>query len=211
MDETKSRGRVAFAFLSYTSATSALSILHSLIFQLASNDDDLKTVVCASCREDLKSNLDDAVRLLTSLLSCTGPVYIIVDGVDEIDEVERGRLLNQLLAILKSCEVTKILVSSRIEADLTDILQEAAITIRVDHRNSGSIQAFVNRITRKWYKEREFLPEAQAEIEGLLAPLASNSKGISILQEIDNADIDDFRYVFICKDRSEQYQTPRNG
>jgi hypothetical protein len=52
------------------------------------------------------------------------------------------------------------------------------MSIRVDKRNAGSIQAFVNWHTQKWFLDRAFLPEAQAEIERLLAPLASNSKGM---------------------------------
>jgi hypothetical protein len=50
-------------------------------------------------------------------------------------------------------------------------------TIRVDTRNGGSIQTFVTQRTQEWFQERNFLPEAQAEIQSLLAPLASNSKG----------------------------------
>jgi hypothetical protein len=176
----KSFGRTIFAFLSYTtsSTTSALSILHSLIFQLVSDDDDLQDVLCQSSRVDLKCNIDNAVHLLTTLLSCAGPVYIIIDGVDEIDEVERGRLIRQLLDLSKNCGDAKILVSSRLEADITKILDEAAAKIRVDHCNSGSIQAFVTQHTRIWYQERHFLLEVQAEIDGLLAPLAANSKGM---------------------------------
>ena len=180
VDKARSFGRTIFAFLSYTlsSSTSALSILHSLIFQLASDDDDLQAVLCQSSRENLKSNINVATNLLTKLLNCAGSVYIVTDGVDEIDEIERGRLIKQLLDLSKNCDYTKILVSSRPEADITAILNGKAITIRVDNRNAGSIQAFVTRYIHKWFLDRGFLPEAQAEIEGLLAPLASNSKGI---------------------------------
>ena len=174
----KSLRQTIYAFLSYTlsSSSSALSILHSLIFQLASDHDDLQTVVCQSSRESLKSSIDTAISLLTNLLGYTGPVYIVIDGVDEIDEIERRRLLKQLLHLSEACEGAKILISSRPEADIGEMIKDKA-TIRVDSRNGGSIQTFVTQRTQEWFRERNFLPEAQAEIQSLLAPLASNSKG----------------------------------
>lgn len=149
-----------------------------MIFQLASDDDNLEAVLCQSSRENLKSNISVATDLLVKLLNCAGPVYIVIDGVDEIDEIERGRLIKQLLDLSKNCDDIKILVSSRPEADITAIMNSKAITIHVDDRNAGSIQAFVTRHIHKWFLDRDFLPEAQAEIKGLLAPLASNSEGI---------------------------------
>ena len=180
IDKSKSLGRTLFAFLSYaySSSTSALLILHSLIFQLASDSDDLQAVLCQSSRENLKNNINVAVGLLSTLVECAGPVYIIVDGVDEIGEIERGRLLNRLLDLSENCRETKILISSRLEDDITAILNSKAAAIRVDNRNAGSIQAFVTRRTQNWFRHSNFLPEARSEIEGLLAPLASNAKGM---------------------------------
>ncbi|KAF2792115.1 NACHT domain protein [Melanomma pulvis-pyrius CBS 109.77] len=186
VEKTRSLGHTLFAFLSYnlTSSTSALSIIHSLMFQLASTNDDLQAVLCQSSRENLKSNLSAATDILTTLLSCAGPVYITIDGVDEIDVVERSRLLRQILEMSKVCGETKFIISSRPEADITAILDGETATIRVDNRNSGSIQAFINLNTQKWFQQRDFLPEARAEIEGLLAPLASNSKGMFLYAKI---------------------------
>ena len=180
VDTTKSLGKTTFAFLSYTlsSSTSALSIIHSLIFQLTSDDDDLQAVLCQSSRENLKNSINVATSLLATLLDCAGPVYIVIDGLDEIDERERGKLMREFLDISKNCADTKILVSSRPEADITATLFDKVVTIRVDKRNAGSIQAFVNWHTQKWFLNRAFLPEGEAEIQRLLAPLASNSKGI---------------------------------
>ena len=155
-----------------------MSIIHSLIFQLTSDDDDLQAVLCQSSRENLKSSIDVAISLLATLIGCAGPVYIIIDGLDEIDEIERGKLMKQLLDLSKNCEDAKILISSRPEADITAIFYDKVMSIRVDKRNAGSIQAFVNWHTQKWFLDRAFLPEAKAEIERLLAPLASNSQGI---------------------------------
>lgn len=180
IEQARTAGQAIFAFLSYTlsSTTSALSVVQSLIFQLASSHENLQAVLSASGRGDLKCNIDSATSLLMKLLACAGPVYVIIDGLDEIEESERHRFMKQLLHVLESCKHTKILVSSRPEADILETFGEKATTIRVDQRNAGSIQAFVTGHIQRWFKEREFLPEAQAEIESLLAPLASTSKGM---------------------------------
>lgn len=180
INQAKPAGRAIFAFLSHvhSSSTSALSILHSLVFQLASDDDDLQAALCQSSRKNLENSIAVAVSLLTTLLNGAGPVYIIIDGVDEIDEVERGRLLRQLLDLSKDCEETKILISCRPEADITTILGSASASIRVDNRNASSIQAFVNHQSHRWFQARNFLPNDRADIERLLAPVAANAKGI---------------------------------
>lgn len=180
INKAQTAGRAIFAFLSHVfcSSTSALSILHSLIFQLTSDDDDLQAALSQSSPGNLKNRITVAVSLLTTLLNCAGPVYIIIDGVDEIDEVERAILLRQLLDLSKNCEETKVLISCRLEADIKTILDSASASIRVDNRNAGSIQAFVNSQSHRWFRNRNFLPNERADIERLLAPVAANAKGI---------------------------------
>ncbi|KAL9096860.1 MAG: hypothetical protein Q9165_000824 [Trypethelium subeluteriae] len=193
IDKAKTLGLVIFTFLSYTlsSTTTALSIIHSLIFQLASNHEDLQAVLSQSCREDLKHNIDSATRLLTTLINCVGPVFLIIDGLDEVDELERGRFLKQLLCMSENCKDAKILVSSRPEADLEKMLDETATGLRVDHRNAQGIKAYVDGRTQSWFQERGFLPEAEMEIKNLLAPLPSNSKGMFLYAKIVLSNIED--------------------
>lgn len=114
---------------------------------------------------------------LTTLLCTAGPVFIVIDGLDEIDEIERARLLQRLLELSDSCDEAKILISSRIEDDINFILCDKAVEIRIDDRNAGSIQAFVSRRVEAWFLLQDFLPEARAEIVGLLAPLSSKANG----------------------------------
>ena len=172
-------GRTIFAFLSHdlSKNTSALSIIHSLLFQLTLDDHTLQALLCQSTRKNLSNDLGVAAELFRKFLSCVGPVYIVIDGIDEIGEVERGRFLGQLLLTAKECEGTRILISSRPEVDIKACLDPDFDSIPIDHRNSGSIQAFVTRRTKQWFHRRGFLQEHQAEIEGLLAPLASKAKG----------------------------------
>ena len=183
VDHALSKGRTLFAFLSYkfSSSISALSIIHSLIFQLTSGDDDLQAILCQSASKELRRELKRAVELLTTLLTTTGPVFIVIDGIDEIDEIERTRLLRCLLELSNCCDETKVLVSSRIEDDLQAILGDTAVQIRIDDRNAGSIQAFVSRRVQEWFLLRDFLPEARTEIQGLLAPLSSKANGMYLL------------------------------
>ena len=118
------------------------------------------------------------MELLTTLLSTAGPVFIIVDGLDEIDETERVRLLYHLLELSNSCDEAKILISSRMEDDIHTILHDRAVEIRIDSRNAGSIQAFISRRVQEWFLSRDFVPEARAEIKELLAPLSSKANGM---------------------------------
>jgi hypothetical protein len=183
IDYALTEGRTLFAFLSYkfSSSISALSIIHSLIFQLTSDDDDLQAILCQSTSKELKREMKRAMELLTTLLAMAGPVFIVIDGFDEIDEIERTRLLRCLLELSNCCDETKVLVSSRIEDDLQTILGDTAVQIRIDDLNAGSIQAFVSRRVQEWFLLRDFLPEARTEIQGLLAPLSSKANGTYLL------------------------------
>lgn len=180
IDKARTVGRTLFAFLSHvhSSRTSALSVLHSLVFQLARNDEDIQTALFEASRADLENSITVTASLLTMLLKCAGPVYIIIDGVDEIGEVERGRLLRQLLDMSKNCDEMKLMVSCRPEADVKAVLESVSASIRVDSRNAGSIQTFVTRQSHRWFEIQSFLPGVRSEIERLLAPIAAKAKGM---------------------------------
>lgn len=184
--KTQKLGRTAFAFLSHTlsSSTTAISVIHSIIFQLVSDDQNLQTVICESSRETLKRDIGNATDLLSRILACAGPSYIIIDGLDEIGEFERGRLMGYIISISKTCDESKFLISSRPESDISAKLTNEAIVIRIDRRNTGSIQAFVNQWVQQWFLDREFLLETRDEILGHLSPLASKSKGMFLYAKV---------------------------
>jgi hypothetical protein len=175
-------GKVVYAFLSYkySSSLSALSISHSLIFQLAADDEHLREIVCQSSKEALKSSIDIATELLKTLINYAAPVYIVIDGLDEIEELDRRQLLKRILELSKACAGVRILISSRNEVDIKQRLKDHT-TIRVDLQNAGSIQNFVNQRAKEWFSERDFESDEKSEIEGLLAPLAAHAKGKSEL------------------------------
>ncbi len=125
-------------------------MMYSLIFQLASDNDDLQAILCRSTAKELKRDLKRAVELLTTLLTVAGTTFIVVDGLDEVDQDERVRFLRNLLKLSNTCEEARILVSSRREDDIHAILCDNAVEIRIDDRNAGSIQAFVSRRVETW-------------------------------------------------------------
>ncbi|KAL6403418.1 NACHT domain protein [Ilyonectria robusta] len=186
IDKAMCSHRTVFAFLSYdhSAKTTALSVLHSLMFQLASEDDQLQTVLCQSTRVNLKNKLDVATQLLQTLLSCAGPVCVVIDGIDEIDGSEQRVLLHQLVDLSNACQETRILVSSRTEPAIEKVLEPVSSKIRVDTRNAGSIQAYINDWFGEWISTHDFLPNDKASIMGLLAPLSAKAKGMFLYARI---------------------------
>jgi hypothetical protein len=169
----------AFAFLTYQETkTSALSTIHSLVFQLARRDDEMKAIICESMSEDLESDITAASNLLTSLIRYAGFVYLIIDGVDEISTAERGRLLTELLKLTKICEKLRIILSSRPEADIVRLLGDAAVVIQIHDHNEKSIKGYVHERSQDIFNTRKVFPRARMEITKLLAPLASRANGM---------------------------------
>jgi hypothetical protein len=146
---------------------------------LAIEDRDLRVTLTRSKGRDLRSYTNYAGDTLSELLKCAGPTYLIIDGLDEIPEQERQMLLSKLLTIVDGNNEVKLLISSREEYDISRILKEKAKAIRVDSKNSGSIQAYINRRTQVWFRNTDFTAMAMSEIQGLLAPLAANARGRS--------------------------------
>lgn len=177
--KTYTISHTAFAFLShaFSSSISAVSVLHSLLFQLASQHENLQDVLCHSTNEQVKSNVTAAVDTLKAVLDCAGHVFLIIDGLDEIDEVECGVLLKQLLHLSHECHETRIFVSSRREEDIMAILEGNSEMVRADGRNEESIQAFTDYQLKQIFQSRRFPPQIQDEIKRSLAPLASKAKG----------------------------------
>ncbi|TGJ79599.1 hypothetical protein E0Z10_g9161 [Xylaria hypoxylon] len=184
--KAESIGPTAFAFLSYKQHrdATAISVIHSLIFRLVSENDDLKTVICQSCSEECKRKLDRATDLLVTILGCTGPAYLIIDGLDEMDEVERGRLLTKLVQTSKSPHEVRLFISSRAEADLVSILRSDATVIQIEQRNLQCIQTFISEWTQSWFLQRKFCPEEQTEIKLGLEPLAPKSRGMFLYARV---------------------------
>lgn len=176
--QTLSGTRILYAFLAYKSReeVSALSIFHSLVFQLASGDDDLQPTLCQSVQQSFKDSFDATAKVLQTLIYHAGSTYIVLDGLDEIKESERHRLLEKLLEIMGDCDDLRVLFSSRAESDIQKLL-EGQRSIRVDKCNTDSIAAFVDHRTEQWLALHNFLPGVAADLRALLKPVASKAQG----------------------------------
>ncbi|KAF9760965.1 hypothetical protein IL306_004033 [Fusarium sp. DS 682] len=174
-----------FAFLTYLdSSISALSILHSLIFQLSSHNLSLKTMLCQSDLQHLGNDFNVAATLFKSLVQGAGVVRVIVDGLDEIDQTQRSRLIKELVRLSAECEECQILLTSRPETDISNNLDGKTTNIQVDQKNAGSIQVYINQTMEKWFEERDFVPDVRHQLQGWAAPLASQAKGMFLYVKV---------------------------
>lgn len=181
VDHLKNKQRLTcFAFLTYKDEKiSALSMMHSLIFQLAERDDELVDIVCESEVEELKSNLGAATDLLKSLILHAGEVYLVIDGVDEINESERISMVRKLLEVAKSCPGLAVTLSSRPEADLVHTLGNTAVAIQVHDHNEQNIESYITESTQKMFGDRQILRrDHRQKIQSLLTPVAKRAKGM---------------------------------
>ncbi|KAI1212575.1 nacht domain-containing protein [Annulohypoxylon truncatum] len=177
--------KTAFAFLTYQEAkTSAISTIHSLVFQLAERDEDLMAIVCESIDESLRSDLNAAANLLSSLIHYAGLVYLVIDGVNEISEAERGRLVTELLRLVRECENLRIILSARPEADLTRLLCDTAAMIQIHNHNEGSINNYVLQRAQYILGTHNIPLHIKSEIRNLLLPLASRAKGMFLFARL---------------------------
>ncbi|RBR14508.1 hypothetical protein FVER53590_03349 [Fusarium verticillioides] len=184
-----------FAFLTYLdSHISAISILQSLIFQLASTSLSLKTIMCQSNLQHLGSDFKVASALLQTLIQSAGVVHLIVDGLDEIEPVQRSRLLKELVRLGYECGECRILFASRPESDVIRELDGKTTDLQVDKNNAGSIQIFVNKTMIEWFKERGFIPEVQDQLQCWAAPLAFHAKGMFLYVKVI------FRIIYYIND-----------
>ncbi|KAF5712258.1 Nacht domain-containing protein [Fusarium mundagurra] len=184
-----------FAFLTYLdSHISALAILHSLIFQLASTSLSLKTMLCQSDLQHLGNDFKVAATLFQTLIQSAGVVRVIVDGLDEIEPTQRSRLIKELVRLSSECDECHILLTSRAESDISRDLDGKTMDLQVDKNNAGSIQVFVNQTMTEWFKERGFVPEVQDQLQGWAAPLAFHAKGMFLYVKVI------FRIIYYIND-----------
>lgn len=164
----------------YRTNTTARSILQSLLFQLAMDSKDVQAVLVEENERDVLGNTKYVSGLLKNCLKIAGPTYILLDGLDEMDAFERGILMQQI-ADLEDCTEVKVFVSSRPEDDIAETLKSKATAIRVDKRNSGGIQSYVDKRTQDWMRNGGFDREARDQIQTLLTPVVAAANGTYVI------------------------------
>ncbi|KAL6355681.1 hypothetical protein LRP88_11285 [Fusarium phalaenopsidis] len=165
IEHTREHHPALFAFATHANngSLSAFSILQSLMFQAAEDDKDFQTLLVESQERELRGNTGYIVGLLKTFLATSGSTFIIIDGLDEMEECERQILLHRLTELSKECKDLRLLISSRSEDDISRRLEDKATIIRVDDRNSGSIQIYVDRSIEEIRSELRALPN---DLEG---------------------------------------------
>ena len=176
---------VLFALISFrntreTTSNITLGLLHSFIFQLVFEHKELQPIlhnVYESNYRQLSSKVAFAQDLLLKMLQLVEQPYMIVDGIDEIEYLERQRLLGILLSLCKDCGDLKLLIGSRGEYDIVRLLRPKALTIRVDHKNSKDIGSYVNSQVDMWCSKFNIDGTTSLEIRTLLSSVALKAKG----------------------------------
>ena len=179
--EARARHCTLFAFPSHDTPgrSTARAIIHSLLFQLASFDRSVQSLLINTDDPLLLSSTSKSSQFFKTILETFGPTYIIIDGLDEMETTERSLLINSLLAV-ERCAETKVLLSSRLEDDIMNVLQKRATSIRVDQKNAASIQSYVDLRIQQWMQVTQFFDKAaQRQIHNLLRPLVSKANGES--------------------------------
>ncbi|KAI0107251.1 hypothetical protein GGR51DRAFT_559592 [Nemania sp. FL0031] len=200
----------SFAFISYKdhSSTTALSVIHALTFSLASCSNDLQSIVRGSFSKKYRTTLRGATSFLIELIECTDPTFLIVDGLHEMDEVQRGRLASELVAIQRSTSNARILISCRPEPSLLKIIGRYSIDLQIEERNSRRIRAFVYKWAESWFAERCFGREEKADIELYLDQMVLKSRGVFSYAKIA---LDSLKLLYDSRDTRKEFGEIKSG
>lgn len=136
----------------YDSTTTCNSILKGLVHQMINHCDALVPFCHDKMNRTGESTLtteDLAKQLLEQICKEIPKQFIIIDGLDECDQAQRGNLLKVLTAIVKVCDETldsgkpRLLIVSRKLGDIEHYLAEANWMEIRRHDNRQDIEAFV--------------------------------------------------------------------
>ena len=124
----------------------------------------------------LKSSSEFIENLLNDLLRESRTTYLVIDGMDEVADVERSFLLKALMRLQKSQNL-KILISSRAEYDINLFLASQCERIQVHESNAQDISEYVDYRTNSWLSGLEADPEIISELRRHAKDIALKSKG----------------------------------
>ncbi|KAI0161115.1 hypothetical protein GGR52DRAFT_582536 [Hypoxylon sp. FL1284] len=143
-----SEQRVLFVFLSHDNqpAGDTISVFHAILFQLLEDNPKFRPILYEASHSNhrkLKSDTSFVREVLCKILKCIGPSFIILDGLDELDERSWKCLLDDVFQVYKICPEMKLLISSRDERGISIFLKDKATLLRIDHKNLEDISSFV--------------------------------------------------------------------
>lgn len=152
--QQQSPGQVVFLFLTHDDQSRGriLEVFTSILFQAAINDQALKSTLLEEIRSN-RSKLSSSIdirKIALDLLSSSGSILIVIDGLDEIEEHSRKPLLEALLGLSGSSDNIKLVLSSRTERDIVKVLHDRMESIRIDVHNQDDIQKFIDLEGNCW-------------------------------------------------------------
>lgn len=203
-----------FLFFSYNDPVpSRTQTLHSLLFQFLKEDATLRPEVFRSysSNEQKFSSDPEWVRGLLSQVLRDAETFVVVDGLDELDEKLRGRFARDILALLESCPQLRLLVSSRDETDLRkEFTCKRALQLRVQEHNSSDVKQYVQTECDKLVDSLRESGASQETCEQIRAASAT------VLQKMGGKDKPFFREfveiqvaILTQKLRDDVVRTPR--
>ena len=177
---------VAFAFLShqFSQENATLSTLQSILFQLMIDNKALRPILFHNNENDYRklTSSSDFVRDLLKNIFIVSPItYVVVDGLDEIPEAERLTLLASLIYLHKECPTLKLLVSSRLEYDISRHLGSQCEMFHVHESNTQDIADYVETRIDAWLCQVDLDTDLISETRRLTREIASKSKGILLV------------------------------
>ena len=138
---------ILYSFSTYeaTSGNTKGDIIRSLLYQLCRANQSLIPAVNKEydARQSRSLLLNTWDKLLETFICGPEPVYIILDGLDECEEVERKQLLRIILGLWNNCSNLHILVASRKEVDISRALETNCEILILEDKNRTDIQRFV--------------------------------------------------------------------
>ena len=189
MAQTNESIQILYAFPSDgdTSGNTKAAIIRSLLYQLCRANPSLIPMVNkehdSRYNRSLLSNICD--NLLEKLIYSSETVYIIVDGLDECEMIDREQLLRTILHLLKTCSNLHVLVASRKEVDIGQALKTNGETLLVEEKNRADIKRFVaSEINSLWRKIRDIAsaePMAGEFFKTVAHNIVNQSEGTSFI------------------------------
>lgn len=177
--------KIAFAFLRHDTLAQnkPVRLLQSLIFQLLLENEALQPVLhehYINNYRKLTSSVDFLRENLINVADASGYVYIVIDGLDEVERTNRVELLKSLLDAVQSTPRVKLLVSSRKEHEISSMMKDKASSIRVNEHNAAEIAQFVETETHGWlsrFRARRRSEDLLAQLESSLKEIPAKSMG----------------------------------
>ncbi|KAH0543142.1 hypothetical protein FGG08_002487 [Glutinoglossum americanum] len=200
-----------FAFLNYRNiaTNSKLSIMHSFLFQLILDHQQLRPVLLNAYKSkyrQLQTSVKFVSDLLRDMLLTVGTTYMIIDGLDEIDPIERQGLLKLLQELLCNCPNLKVSVSSRPEADISRLLKRDAKRLAIGNKNAQDIVLYVEREAEKFLGELDIDADTAHEIRELLQEIPWKAEGMFLYARLVIRNLS--RYINIKDIREEVRSLP---